>query len=89
MMSKPININELLRVIGAESKDKLEDTIDNSSPSLVEYLLRQSVEYSKESFVKPSNIEKKLSVGNIDILFDYNEECHIIDNGSDPYGDLL
>ena len=28
MMSKPININELLRVIGAESKDKLEDTID-------------------------------------------------------------
>ena len=61
MMSKPININELLRVIGAESKDKLEDTIDNSSPSLVEYLLRQSVEYSKESFVKPSNIESELS----------------------------
>ena len=88
-MSKSIDINELLRLVGADNKEEIEATLDSSSPSLVEYLLRQSVEYSKESFVKPSNIEKKLSVGNIDILFDYNEECHIIDNGSDPYGDLL
>ncbi len=89
MMSKPININELLRVIGAESKDKLEDTIDNSSPSLVEYLLRQSVEYSEKVFIKPSSIQQKLSVGNIDIIFDYDEDCYIFDNGVDPYGDLV
>ena len=89
MMSKPININELLRVIGAESKDKLEDTIDSSSPSLVEYLLRQSVEHSETVFIKPSSIQQKLSVGNIDIIFDYDEDCYIFDNGVDPYGDLV
>lgn len=89
MMSKAIDINELLRLIGVDNREKIEDAIDSSSPSLVEYLLRQSIEYSEESFVKPSNIQQKLSVGNIDILFDYNEECHIIDNGVDPYGDLF
>lgn len=89
MMSKSINMQELLKVIGAKNKQEIEFVLDNNSPSLVEYLLRQSVEYSEESFVKPSNIERKISVGNIDIIFDYDEDCYIVDNGSDPYGDLL
>ncbi len=89
MMSKSIDINELLRLIGVDDREKIEDAIDSSSPSLVEYLLRQSVEYSEKVFIKPSSIQQKLSVGNIDIIFDYDEDCYIVDNGSDPYGDLL
>lgn len=89
MMSKSINMQELLKVIGAKNKQEIEFVLDNNSPSLVEYLLRQSVEHSENVFVKNSDIEKKLSVGNIDIIFDYDEDCYIVDNGSDPYGDLL
>ncbi|WP_418181279.1 hypothetical protein ACNSOL_12285 (plasmid) [Aliarcobacter lanthieri] len=89
MMSKLINVQELLKVIGAKDKEEIESTLDNSSPSLVEYLLRQSVEYSEEIYIKASNIEKKLSIGNIDIIFDYEKECYIVDNGFDPSGDLL
>lgn len=89
MMSKLINIEELLQVIGAKEKEEIETVLDNSSPSLVEYLLRQSIEYSEDVYLNASNIEKKLSIGNIDIIFDYKEECYIVDNGLDPYGDLL
>lgn len=89
MMSKSIDINELLRLIGVDDREKIEDAIDSSSPSLVEYLLRQSVEYSEKVFIKPSSIQQKLSVGNIDIIFDYDEDCYIFDNGVDPYGDLV
>ena len=88
-MSKSIDTNELLRLIGVDNREKIEDAIDSSSPSLVEYLLRQSVEYSETVFIKPSSIQQKLSVGNIDIIFDYNEDCYIFDNGVDPYGDLV
>ncbi len=89
MMSKSIDINELLRLIGVDDREKIEDAIDSSSPSLVEYLLRQSVENSETVFIKPSSIQQKLSVGNIDIIFDYDEDCYIFDNGVDPYGDLV
>ena len=58
MMSKLINLQELLKVIGVKDKEEIESTLDNSSPSLVEYLLRQSVEYSEEVYIKASNIEK-------------------------------
>lgn len=88
-MSKSINMQELLKVIGAKNKQEIEFVLDNNSPSLVEYLLRQSVEHSETVFIKPSSIQQKLSVGNIDIIFDYDEDCYIVDNGSDPYGDLL
>lgn len=89
MMSKSINMQELLKVIGAKNKQEIEFVLDNNSPSLVEYLLRQSVEHSENVFVKNSDIEKKLSVGNIDTIINYDEDCYIVDNGSDPYGDLL
>lgn len=89
MMSKSINMQELLKVIGAKNKQEIEFVLDNNSPSLVEYLLRQSVEHSETVFIKPSSIQQKLSVGNIDIIFDYNEDCYIFDNGADPYGDLV
>lgn len=89
MMSKSIDTNELLRLIGVDNREKIEDAIDSSSPSLVEYLLRQSVENSETVFIKPSSIQQKLSVGNIDIIFDYDEDCYIFDNGVDPYGDLV
>lgn len=89
MMSKSINMQELLKVIGAKNKQEIEFVLDNNSPSLVEYLLRQSVEHSETVFIKPSSIQQKLSVGNIDIIFDYDEDCYIFDNGVDPYGDLL
>ena len=89
MMSKSINMQELLKVIGAKNKQEIEFVLDNNSPSLVEYLLRQSVEHSETVFIKPSSIQQKLSVGNIDIIFDYNEDCYIFDNGVDPYGDLV
>lgn len=89
MMSKSINMQELLKVIGAKNKQEIEFVLDNNSPSLVEYLLRQSVEYSETVFIKPSSIQQKLSVGNIDIIFDYDEDCYIFDNGVDPYGDLV
>lgn len=89
MMSKSINMQELLKVIGAKNKQEIEFVLDNNSPSLVEYLLRQSVEYSEKVFIKPSSIQQKLSVGNIDIIFDYDEDCYIFDNGADPYGDLV
>ena len=89
MMSKSIDINELLRLIGVDDREKIEDAIDSSSPSLVEYLLRQSVEHSETVFIKPSSIQQKLSVGNIDIIFDYDEDYYIFDNGVDPYGDLV
>ena len=88
-MSKSIDTNELLRLIGVDNREKIEDAIDSSSPSLVEYLLRQSVENSETVFIKPSSIQQKLSVGNIDIIFDYDEDCYIFDNGVDPYGDLV
>lgn len=88
-MSKSIDTNELLRLIGVDNREKIEDAIDSSSPSLVEYLLRQSVENSETVFIKPSSIQQKLSVGNIDIIFDYDEDCYIFDNGADPYGDLV
>ena len=89
MMSKSINMQELLKVIGAKNKQEIEFVLDNNSPSLVEYLLRQSVENSETVFIKPSSIQQKLSVGNIDIIFDYDEDCYIFDNGVDPYGDLV
>lgn len=89
MMSKSINMQELLKVIGAKNKQEIEFVLDNNSPSLVEYLLRQSVEHSETVFIKPSSIQQKLSVGNIDIIFDYDEDCYIFDNGADPYGDLV
>ena len=89
MMSKSINTQELLKVIGAKNKQEIEFVLDNNSPSLVEYLLRQSVEHSETVFIKPSSIQQKLSVGNIDIIFDYDEDCYIFDNGVDPYGDLV
>ena len=89
MMSKSINMQELLKVIGAKNKQEIEFVLDNNSPSLVEYLLRQSVEHSETVFIKPSIIQQKLSVGNIDIIFDYDEDCYIFDNGADPYGDLV
>ena len=89
MMSKSINMQELLKVIGAKNKQEIEFVLDNNSPSLVEYLLRQSVEHSETVFIKPSSIQQKLSVGNIDIIFDYDEDCYIFDNGLDPYGDLV
>ncbi len=73
MMSKSINMQELLKVIGAKNKQEIEFVLDNNSPSLVEYLLRQSVEHSETVFIKPSSIQQKLSVGNIDIIFDYDE----------------
>ena len=88
-MSKSIDTNELLRLIGVDNIEKIEDAIDSSSPSLVEYLLRQSVEHGETVFIKPSSIQQKLSVGNIDIIFDYDEDCYIFDNGADPYGDLV
>ena len=83
MMSKSINMQELLKVIGAKNKQEIEFVLDNNSPSLVEYLLRQSVEHSETVFIKPSSIQQKLSVGNIDIIFDYDEDCYIFDNGVD------
>ena len=43
MMSKSINMQELLKVIGAKNKQEIEFVLDNNSPSLVEYLLRQSI----------------------------------------------
>lgn len=89
MMSKSINMQELLKVIGAKNKQEIEFVLDNNSPSLVEYLLRQSVEHSETVFIKPSSIQQKLTVGNIDIIFDYDEDCYIFDNGVDPYGDLV
>ncbi len=89
MMSKSINMQELLKVIGAKNKQEIEFVLDNNSPSLVEYLLRQSVEHSETVFIKPSSIQQKLSVGNIDMSFDYDEDCYIFDNGADPYGDLV
>ena len=89
MMSKSINMQELLKVIGAKNKQEIEFVLDNNSPSLVEYLLRQSVEHSETVFIKPSSIQQKLTVGNIDIIFDYDEDCYIFDNGADPYGDLV
>ena len=89
MMSKSINMQELLKVIGAKNKQEIEFVLDNNSPSLVEYLLRQSVEHSETVFIKPSSIQQKLSVGNIDFIFDYDEDCYIFDNGADPYGDLV
>ena len=89
MMSKSINMQELLKVIGAKNKQEIEFVLDNNSPSLVEYLLRQSVEHSETVFIKPTSIQQKLSVGNIDIIFDYDEDCYIFDNGVDPYGDLV
>ena len=89
MMSKSINMQELLKVIGAKNKQEIEFVLDNNSPSLVEYLLRQSVEHSETVFIKPSSIQQKLSVGNIDIIFDYDEDCYIFDNGVDPYGGLV
>ena len=89
MMSKSINMQELLKVIGAKNKQEIEFVLDNNSPSLVEYLLRQSVEQSETVFIKPSSKQQKLSVGNIDIIFDYDEDCYIFDNGVDPYGDLV
>ena len=89
MMSKSINMQELLKVIGAKNIQEIEFVLDNNSPSLVEYLLRQSVEHSETVFIKPSSIQQKLSVGNIDIIFDYDEDCYIFDNGADPYGDLV
>ena len=89
MMSKSINMQELLKVIGAKNKQEIEFVLDNNSPSLVEYLLRQSVEHSETVFIKPSSIQQKLSVGNIDIIFDYDEDCYIFDNGVEPYGDLV
>ena len=89
MMSKSINMQELLKVIGAKNKQEIEFVLDNNSPSLVEYLLRQSVEHSETVFIKPSSIQQKLSVGNIDIIFDYDEDCYIFDNGVDPHGDLV
>lgn len=89
MMSKSINMQELLKVIGAKNKQEIEFVLDNNSPSLVEYLLRQSVEHSETVFIKPSSIQQKLSVGNIDIIFDYDEDCYIFDNGVDSYGDLV
>ena len=88
-MSKSINMQELLKVIGVKNKQEIEFVLDNNSPSLVEYLLRQSVEHSETVFIKPSSIQQKLSVGNIDIIFDYDEDCYIFDNGVDPYGDLV
>ena len=88
MMSKSINMQELLKVIGAKNKQEIEFVLDNNSPSLVEYLLRQSVEHSETVFIKPSSIQQKLSVGNIDIIFDYDEDCYIFDNGVDPLSNI-
>ena len=56
MMSKSINMQELLKVIGAKNKQEIEFVLDNNSPSLVEYLLRQSVEHSETVFIKPSSL---------------------------------
>ena len=35
MMSKSINMQELLKVIGAKNKQEIEFVLDNNSPSLV------------------------------------------------------
>ena len=43
MMSKSINMQELLKVNGAKNKQEIECVLDDNSPSLVEYLLRQSI----------------------------------------------
>ncbi len=82
MMCKLIDITALLQTIGAESKNELESVIDNSSPSLVEYSIKNLMDNSEEVYFNLSNIESKISVGTIDILFDYDNNCHIIDNGN-------
>lgn len=82
MMSKMIDTNALLRTVGASSVEELEGVLDNSSPSLVEYSIRSLIECSDDEYFNLANTESKLSIGSIDIIFDYNKNCHIIDNYS-------
>ncbi|AXH16309.1 hypothetical protein CP985_10920 [Malaciobacter mytili LMG 24559] len=80
-MGKIIDINALLHNLGAKNIDDLEKVINISAPSMVEYLIRQLSDDKKyTSDLNLSNVEKTINIGEIDIHFDYEKNCHIIDN---------
>lgn len=80
MVSRIVEISALLQTVGAKTREDLEKVLDNSSPSFVEYSIKNLIEYIDDSYINLSTVEYKLSIGDIDILFDYDNNCHIVDN---------
>lgn len=76
-----------MQTVGAKTREDLEKVLDISSPSFVEYSIKNLIEYIDDSYLNLSTVEYKLSIGDIDILFDYDNNCHIVVNCvSDNYG---
>ena len=47
-MCKRIETNEMLRALGISEINHVEDCIDNFSPSLLEYSIKELIKYSSE-----------------------------------------
>lgn len=79
-MCKRIETNEMLRALGISEINHVEDCIDNFSPSLLEYSIKELIKYSSEEYFNKSQIEKTFKIGDIEIFLDYSNNCFIEDN---------
>lgn len=79
-MCKRIEISEVLSTLGINEIGLLETCIDASSPSLLEYSIKELLKYSNEEYFNKSQIEKTFIIGNIEIFLDYSNNCFIEDN---------
>lgn len=79
-MCKRIEANDILRSLGISEIDNIENCIDNFSPSLLEYNIKELIKYSSEEYFNKSQIEKTFKIGDIEIFLDYSNNCFIEDN---------
>lgn len=74
----------LLSKFGAKDKDEMVKSIDKSAPSLVEYFLKETIEFDCEDIYLPFNqIQETIHINeSIQVQIDYDNELYIIDNSA-------
>lgn len=72
-----INKESLYNLFGINNFSSLEGVIDSIAPSLVEYHLSSFCEYADEVYFNKRDAEQKVSIGDYNLYFDYNENIYL------------
>ncbi|CAM3474039.1 hypothetical protein [Arcobacter aquimarinus] len=72
-----INKESLYNLFGINNFSSLEGAIDSIAPSLVEYHLSSFCKYADEVYFNKRDAEQKVSIGDYNLYFDYNENIYL------------
>ncbi|MEA3512426.1 MAG: hypothetical protein U9R37_02395 [Campylobacterota bacterium] len=77
-MTIQLDKDQLYSVFNTDNFNNIESTINNMSPSMVEYYLSDLSSYTSEPiYLNRSNIQTTISIGEYFLFLDYNDDVYL------------